>query len=58
MNDTTKSYPRTMQEAFKDADYAISIEGYTENPKMTILDYAVIVLSLSICGCVLAYVLL
>jgi hypothetical protein len=47
-----------MQEAFKDADYAISIEGYTENPKMTILDYAVIVLSLSICGCVLAYVLL
>ena len=58
MNDTTKSYPRTMQEAFKDADYAISIEGYTENPKMTILDYAVIVLSLSVCGCVLAYVLL
>jgi len=58
VNDTTKSYPRTMQEAFKDADYAISIEGYTENPKMTILDYAVIVLSLSVCGCVLAYVLL
>jgi hypothetical protein len=47
-----------MQEAFKDADYAISIEGYSENSKMTFLDYAVIVLSLGICGCVLAYILL
>ena len=35
MNSTTRSYPRTTQEAFKDADYAISIEGYSENPKMT-----------------------
>lgn len=58
MNNTTRNYPRTMQEAFKDADYAISIEGYSENSKMTFLDYAVIVLSLGICGCVLAYILL
>lgn len=58
MNHTTRSYPRTTREAFKDADYAISIEGYLENPKMTFLDYAVIALSLAVCGCVLAYVLL
>ena len=58
MNDTTRSYPRTMQEAFKDADYAISIEGYSESRRMTFLDYAVITLSLAVCGCVLVYVLL
>jgi len=58
MNDTTRIYPRTMQEAFKDADYAISIEGYSENRRMTFLDYAVIVLSLAVCGCTIAYVLL
>lgn len=58
MNDTTKSYPRTTQEAFKDADYAISIEGYSENTKMKFADYVVIVLSLTICSCTLAYVLL
>jgi len=58
MNDTTRSYSRTTQEAFKDADYAISIEGYSESRKMTFLDYAVIVLSLVVCGCTIAYVLL
>ena len=58
MNNTTRNYPRTMQEAFKDADYAISIEGYSENPKMTVLDYAVVALSLGVCGCVIAYILL
>ena len=58
MNDTTRRYPRTMQEAFKDADYAISIEGYSESRRMTFLDYAVIVLSLTICSCTLAYFLL
>jgi hypothetical protein len=58
MNSTTRSYPRTTQEAFKDADYAISIEGYSENPKMTFLDYIIIVLSLTISSCILAYVLL
>lgn len=58
MNDTTRSYPRTMREAFKDADYATAIEGYTEGSKMTFADYAVIAISLTICFCVLAYVLL
>ena len=58
MDDTTRRYPRTMQEAFKDADYAISIEGYSESRRMTFLDYAVIALSLAVCGCLLAYVLL
>ena len=58
MNDTTRVYPRTTQEAFRDADYAISIEGYSENPKMKFADYVVIVLSLTICFCTLAYVLL
>ena len=58
MNDTTRVYPRTMQEAFKDASYATAIEGYSESSKMTFADYAVIVLSLTICACVLAYVLL
>jgi len=58
MNDTTRRYPRTMQEAFKDADYAISIEGYSESRSMTFLYYAVIVLSLAVCGCTIAYVLL
>jgi len=58
MNDTTRSYSRTTREAFKDADYAISIEGYSESRRMTFLDYAVIVLSLVVCGCTIAYVLL
>ncbi len=58
MNDTTRVYPRTMREAFKDADYAISIEGYSENTKMKFADYVIIVLSLTICSCTLAYVLL
>lgn len=58
MNDTTRSYFRTTQEAFKDADYAISIEGYSESRRMTFLDYAVIALSLAVCGCTIAYVLL
>ena len=58
MDDTTRRYPRTTQEAFKDADYAISIEGYSENTKMKFADYVVIVLSLTICSCTLAYVLL
>ena len=58
MDDTTRRYPRTMQEAFKDADYAISIEGYSESRRMTFLDYAVIAISLAACGCTIAYVLL
>jgi len=58
MNSTTRSYPRTTQEAFKDADYAISIEGYSENSKMKFADYVIIVLSLTISSCILAYVLL
>jgi hypothetical protein len=58
MNDTTRRYPRSMQEAFKDADYAASIEGYSTKQRMTFLDFAVIALSLSVCFCVLAYVLL
>ena len=58
MNDTTRNYPRTTREAFKDADYAISIEGYSESRRMTFLDYAVIALSLAVCSCTLAYVLL
>lgn len=58
MNDTTRSYPRTMREAFKDADYATAIEGYSPRSKLTTLDIAVIVLSLSVCACVLGYVLL
>jgi hypothetical protein len=58
MNDTTRCYPRTMQEAFKDADYAISIEGYSENQSLTYLDIAVIALSVCVCFCVLTYVLL
>ena len=58
MNDTTRCYPRTMQEAFKDADYASSIEGYSCNQSMTFFDIVVIVLSACICFCALAYVLL
>ncbi len=58
MNNTTRSYPRTMRDAFKDADYANAIEGYSENSRMTFLDYVVIVTSLTVCACVLAYVLL
>jgi len=58
MDDTTRRYPRTTREAFKDADYAISIEGYSESRRMTFLDYAVIVLSLVVCGCTIAYALL
>ena len=58
MNNTTRCYPRTAQEAFKDADYAISIEGYSEKQPLTFFDVAVIVLSFCICFCVLAYILL
>jgi len=57
MNNTTRSYPRTTQEAFKDADYATSIEGYSEHHKMTFIDYVVIILSITVCGCTFAYVL-
>ncbi len=47
-----------MREAFKDADYATAIEGYSGSSRMTFADYAAIVISLTICFCVLAYVLL
>lgn len=37
MNNTTRRYPRTLGEAFQDADYAQAIEHHTP-PKTSVLD--------------------